>query len=109
MVIFDENGKRKCLIEFKANNADEHDHWKDFVKLNNLNEGGEDVLRYFIEVIKSYTENGENSTVESLRGKLKRRNKGDLKASFFCYALEGKSTRGNKNPLGDKDISKRFQ
>ena len=108
LVIYDEHLNRIALVEFKALNADEHDHWKDFVKLNNPNEGGEDVLRYFIEVIKSYTENGENSTVESLKGKLKRRNQGDLKASFFCYALEGKSTRGNNASTGDKNISNRF-
>ncbi len=108
LVIFNENGERKCLIEFKANNADEHDHWKDFVKLNNSNEGGEDVLRYFVEIIKSYTEEGKKSTIKSLQGKLEH-NEGNLKAYFFCYALEGKSTRGNKNLSGDKNISNRFQ
>lgn len=102
LVIFDENGERKCLIEFKANNADEHDHWKDFVKLNNENEGGEEVLRFFIEVIKSYTED----TIVSLKDKLKH-NEGDLKASFCCVALEGKSKHGNRNP--SEIITKKFQ
>ena len=33
LVIYNNDLKRVCLVEFKALNADEHDHWKDFVKL----------------------------------------------------------------------------
>ena len=62
---------------------------------------------YFIEVIKSYTKDGEKSTIYSLQGKLEH-NKGDFKASFCCLALEGKSKRGDKkNP--SEIISKSFQ
>lgn len=102
LVIFDEQKKRRCLVEFKANNASVHDHWKDFVKLNNSNEANNDVLCYFIEVIKSYTENGEKSTLKSLEGKIK-----NIigKISFHCYALEGESKRGGKDKTKGEDIS----
>lgn len=102
LVIFDEERKRRCLVEFKANNASEHDHWKDFVKLNNPNEDKSDVLRYFIEVIKSYTENGDHSTVCSLNSKIKN-HLGNV--SFHCYALEGESKRGSVGQTEGKDIS----
>ncbi len=102
LVIFDENLKRKCLIEFKANNADEHEHLKDFVKLNNSEEGGDDVLRYFIEVIKSYTEGDSTKrTVGSLKKKLEINNG----AIFYCYALEGKSDRRSKGDVQGENIS----
>lgn len=65
LVIFDRSFTRRALIEFKANNADEKSHLKDIVKLNNPQEGSEDVLRYFIEVI----ENSNKRTTESLIGK----------------------------------------
>ena len=65
LVIYNDKFERVCLIEFKANNADEIDHKKDFLKLNNIGEGGEDVLRYFIEIVKSY----DSRTIESLNKK----------------------------------------
>ena len=102
LVIFDEQMNRRCLVEFKANNASEHDHEKDFVKLNDPAEGDTDVLRYFIEVVKSYTQNGDNSTVSSLRDKIKDI-LGDV--SFHCYALEGKSKRGGEGQTKGEDIS----
>ena len=105
LVIFDEDRKRRCLVEFKANNASEHDHWKDFVKLNNPNEDKSDVLRYFIEVIKSYTDNGKHSTVKSLNDKIKN-HLGS--ASFHCYALEGKSKRGCDGQTKGEIISYKF-
>lgn len=81
LVIFDESGERKCLIEFKANNADEHDHWKDFVKLNNEKEGDKEVLRYFIEIVKS----SNKGTYKNIHGKIK-----GNESIFRCYSLDGK-------------------
>lgn len=100
LVIFDEHMNRRCLVEFKAKNANEHDHKKDFVKLNNPIEGGNDVLRYFIEVIKSYNDN----TKDSLKTKLD--NNTAIKASFHCYALEGESKRNGAGQTDGKDITK---
>ena len=105
LVIFDDNLKRICLIEFKAKNADEHDHLKDFVKLNNEIEGGPEVLCYFIEVIKSYTEGSDETTVGSLKDKITK--KGET--IFRCYALEGKSSRKQDQQIKGEDISKKFK
>lgn len=80
MVIYNEELVRVCLIEFKANNASNHDHKKDFVKLNNLIEGDNNVLRYFIEVVDSY----RDTTVKSLRKKIVSKN-GNV--AFVCYSL----------------------
>ena len=106
MVIYDiNNGNlcRRCLIEFKANNADDYDHDKDFLKLNNEKEGDENVLRYFIEVIKTYTNgDGKNSTIKSLHSKIEKRSK----TKFYCYALEGKSSRKITEKTKGEDISK---
>lgn len=76
--------KRRCLIEFKANNASPLDHNKDFVKLNEPDEwkknGEQDVeLRYFIEMIDGY----RADTLKSLREKTQ--NKSDTR--FICYSL----------------------
>lgn len=98
LVIYDEKFNRVCLIEFKANNSNVNDHTKDFLKLNNKAEGDENVLRYFIEVIKTYN----NETINSIRRKLEE-NK-EPKAIFKCYALEGKSKRGQIETKGE-DIS----
>ena len=79
--------KRRCLIEFKANNASKLDHKKDFVKLNNPDEwskdGDHDVeLRYFIELIYGYNA----KTLENL-GKKTVNKKG---TNFVCYSLRDK-------------------
>lgn len=82
LVIFDNRLKRIALIEFKANNASEHEHMKDFVKLNNPKEGDNNVHRYFIEIVKSY----DNGTLSSLRSKTEGNN-----PMFRCWSLdEGK-------------------
>ena len=96
LVIYNDKLERVCLIEFKANNADEIDHKKDFLKLNNVGEGGEDVLRYFIEIVKSYN----SGTIDSLEAKL--RDNKEIKAIFRCYALEGRSRSKEKE---GEDIS----
>ena len=77
--------KRRCLIEFKANNASPLDHEKDFVKLNNpkewSKEGVKDVeLRYFIEMTEGY----RADTLNSLR--VKTQKKSDTR--FICYSLK---------------------
>lgn len=51
MVIHDENMKRVCLIEFKSDLKDIKEYNKDFLKLSNLKEGDNTVLRYFIELV----------------------------------------------------------
>ena len=89
MVIFeleDNIFKRRCLIEFKANNASKLDHKKDFVKLENSVERKktvkeeEDVkLCYFIEILGSYNK----GTISSLQGKTENKEK----TEFICYSL----------------------
>ena len=85
MVIYDENMRRRCLIEFKALNAAEHEHLKDFVKLNNPEEGDDDVLRYFIEILKF----SDNGTVNSLHSKVIVREKDDREKVYFEKYEEG--------------------
>ena len=79
LVIFDNRLKRIALIEFKANNASEHEHIKDFVKLNNPKEGDNNVYRYFIEIVKSY----DNGTLSNLKEKTK-----SNEPMFKCWSLE---------------------
>ena len=82
LVVFNNQLKRIALIEFKANNASEHEHNKDFVKLDNINEGDDNVLRYFIEIVKSF----DKGTLSSLYQKIT-----EHKSIFRCYSLnEGK-------------------
>lgn len=85
LVIHDSSLKRVALIEFKALNSSEFEHQKDYAKLSNYDEGGEDVLRYFIELVK----NSDNGTYESIRGKINKCENSD-KVSFFCYDLNKK-------------------
>lgn len=90
LVIFelvDGKMKRRCLIEFKANNASELDHKKDFVKLNNPDEwskdGDHDVeLRYFIELIYGF----KAKTLENLSKKTAKKEG----TNFVCYSLRDK-------------------
>lgn len=73
--------KRRCLIEFKANNADQNNHNKDFCKLNNEKEYKKDVLlRYFIELIDGY----DNDTLKNLKDKTNEKEG----THFLCYSLE---------------------
>ncbi len=77
LVIFNNRLERIALIEFKANNASDHEHLKDFVKLNNPNEGKN--LRYFIEIVNSY----DDGTLSSLNSKTK-----DYEFMFRCWSLD---------------------
>ena len=81
LVIFNHNLKRIALIEFKANNASYHDHKKDFVKLNNMNEGDEKVLRYFIEIIKTFDDKTLSNLHEKTEGN---------EPIFRCWSLDEK-------------------
>ena len=108
LVIFNEKLERVCLIEFKAKNADDLDHKKDFVKLDSLTEGSDNIPRFFVEVIQSYTEGEGKTTINSLKEKIGQ--SVDKRFIFRCYALEGKSQRGKeeKDKSGE-DISDRFE
>ena len=99
MVIYDENLYRVCLIEFKANNAGPIDHKKDFLKLHYDEKDNEDVLRYFIEIVKSYS----NATIKSLIEKFSFRGK---LTEVRCYSLEGDSS---KETGSGEDISEKFK
>ena len=111
LVIFNDELERVCLIEFKANNASKIDHEKDLLKLEIE---GERILRYFIEVIKAYSEsendgdNKQKTTIESLKEKFKLHNK-ENKTVIKCYALEGKSIRHKQEEeKTGEDISYKF-
>jgi len=82
LVIFNEKMERVCLIEFKANNSRYTQHKKDFIKLNNKEEGDASVLRFFIEIVKNY----DDDTIKNLKEKLE--NNQEIKAEFRCYSLE---------------------
>lgn len=105
LVVYNEKLERVCLIEFKAKNADTIDHTKDFCKLDNQIEGADDVLRFFVEILKSYN----TATVDSLKRKIEQSN--DKRFVFRCYALEGKSQRDNEDEdkSDKKDISDKFE
>lgn len=81
MVIYDNKFNRVCLIEFKANNAEEKEHTKDFLKLNNKEEGNKNVLRYFIEIVRT----ANKDTIRSLRHKTKQERRGIT--NVVCYEL----------------------
>lgn len=84
MVIFNKELKRICLIEFKANNASDLDHRKDFVKLNEEKEGGENVLRYFVEIIASY----DKGTIKNINDKIRSEIEPPQVTKFVCYSLK---------------------
>lgn len=102
LVVFElEDGtmKRRCLIEFKANNAYHYEHKKDFVKLNNeqewcnRNEKEKDVLlRYLIELIDGY----DKRTISSLKKKTKEIKKD---TNFVCYSLNGEDISDKINQI----------
>ena len=80
LVIYDENYKRVCLIEFKANTPPKSEYDKDYKKLNNPKEGDENCLRFFVEILKNY----DKGTMHSIKEK----NKGKEGTIFMCYSLE---------------------
>ena len=70
---------RKALIEFKALNPTIENYQKDFCKLEN--EGEDDTLKYFIQIIKKYDE----GTIGSLKEKIASKKSGII---YRCYCLE---------------------
>ncbi|HJA82967.1 MAG TPA: hypothetical protein H9785_03190 [Candidatus Bacteroides intestinavium] len=81
LVIFDNKLQRIALIEFKANNPDEHDHQKDILKLNQSKELEGNPLRYFIEIVK----NANKGTYNSLHDKINNKGEG---IEFRCFSLK---------------------
>lgn len=81
-----DNGfKTIALIEFKAGNPDKFCYSKDLVKLENENEGDDEVLRFFIEIV----ENTNSGTKLNIESKLEKRQQ----TNFICYELKnGKNT-----------------
>lgn len=79
LVIHDKDYKRIALIEFKANNADTHEHQKDFVKLSNPKEYEEkNAETFFIELL-----NGTSyKTILNLNYKTK-----EFNGVFRCWSL----------------------
>lgn len=103
LVIFNNRLERIALIEFKANNASYHEHEKDFVKLNNENEGDDNVLRYFIEIIKNF----DKGTLSSLHGKME-----GNEPMFKCWSLDKSMDITNEiclAPIKKKQSLKVFQ
>lgn len=88
LVIHDNEFKRIALIEFKANNASEHEHLKDLKKLTNPKEYDNNIPTYFIEILKG----ADRGTIKSLHDKMERKEQ----VNFRCWALERK---------GDHDIT----
>lgn len=70
-----------ALLEFKAGNPKEFSYHKDLVKLENENEGGNEVLRFFIEIV----ENANSGTKRNIESKLKDKRQ---QTNFICYELK---------------------
>ncbi len=81
----DNNFNLIALLEFKAGNPKKFDYHKDLVKLENEKEGDNEVLRFFIEIVK----NADERTPKNIESKLKDKR---LQTNFICYSL----TEGEK-------------
>lgn len=75
LVIHNNKFQRIALIEFKANNTLAQHHKKDFIKLNE--EGLNDILTYFLEIVKS----SDIKTINSLTNK-----KESFNGVFRCWS-----------------------
>lgn len=84
MTIFDQMGNRVCLIEFKAHNVKDTNFEKDFVKLNNSNEG-EDVGAYFVLLL----EGCDDGTIKSVKEKISEYKD---RTHIKCFALTSDSS-----------------
>lgn len=82
LVIYNEYGKRICLIEFKAHNGDKAQFVKDFTKLTNKQEGDREVLKFFLLLLEDYN----SATIQAVRERIK--TKGDT--IVRCYSVNGK-------------------
>lgn len=67
LVIFDENLKRACLIEFKAKSAKPKDYKKDLLKLYKEIEKNDSIMCYFINVFGS----SRRDTLPKMKNKIK--------------------------------------
>ena len=81
----DNNFNLIALLEFKAGNPKKFDYHKDLVKLENEKEGDNEVLRFFIEIVK----NANKGTPKNIESKLKDKRQ---QTNFICYSL----TEGEK-------------
>ena len=81
----DNNFNLIALLEFKAGNPKKFDYHKDLVKLENEKEGDNEVLRFFIEIVK----NADKGTLKNIESKLKDKRQ---QTNFICYSL----TEGEK-------------
>ena len=81
----DNNFNLIALLEFKAENPKKFDYHKDLVKLENEKEGDNEVLRFFIEIVK----NADERTPKNIESKLKDKRQ---QTNFICYSL----TEGEK-------------
>lgn len=81
----DNNFNLIALLEFKAGNPKKFDYHKDLVKLENEKEGDNEVLRFFIEIVK----NADERTPKNIESKLKDKRQ---QTDFICYSL----TEGEK-------------
>ena len=81
----DNNFNLIALLEFKAVNPKKFDYHKDLVKLENEKEGDNEVLRFFIEIVK----NADERTPKNIESKLKDKRQ---QTNFICYSL----TEGEK-------------
>lgn len=70
-----------ALLEFKAGNPKEFSYHKDLVKLENENEGGNEVLRFFVEIV----ENADSGTTTNIESKIKDKCQ---QTNFICYSLK---------------------
>lgn len=69
-----------ALLEFKAGNPTEFAYHKDLAKLENEKEGDNEVLRFFIEIVK----NADKGTPKNIESKLKDKRQ---QTNFICYSL----------------------
>lgn len=76
----DNNFNLIALLEFKAGNPKKFDYHKDLVKLENEKEGDNEVLRFFIEIVK----NADKGTPKNIESKLKDKRQ---QTNFICYSL----------------------
>jgi len=89
LCIHDNQGKRICLIEFKALNPRKADYQKDFCKLENEDETNKDMLRYFIQIV----ENVDRGTEENIREKIYVDGKSYDHVVYKCCCLNKDNTK----------------
>ena len=84
LCIHDNQGNRICLIEFKALNPKEADYQKDFCKLQHEDEGNNNILRYFIQIV----ENVDSGTMKNIGEKIYVDEICYDNVSYKCYCLK---------------------